>query len=123
MGGGLTIFGDGDITNGVAPVYSELLSGISANEARPSLRAYKAAWVRLARCSLLRMLLTWVWTVSSEMTRRSAISLLLWPWATRRRISSSRAVSGSGVRGFWGGSDSSLSNLRATEGCNEGSPR
>jgi hypothetical protein len=36
------------------------LSSGSYSEARPSRRAYKAAWVRLARCSLAKMLETWV---------------------------------------------------------------
>ena len=40
----------------------------------PDRSAYRAAWVRLARCSLLRMLLTWVRTVHSAMNRLEAIS-------------------------------------------------
>ena len=46
-----------------------------------------AAWVRSSRCSLPRMLLTWVLTVFSLMTSFSAISRLFSPAAIRRSTS------------------------------------
>ena len=42
--------------------------------ANPVRKAYNAAWVRLARCNLLKMFPTWVRTVRSLIPNTSAIS-------------------------------------------------
>jgi hypothetical protein len=47
---------------------------VDSRLANPSRSAYNAAWVRLARCSLPKILPTWVRTVRSLMLNRSAIS-------------------------------------------------
>ena len=56
-------------------------------------RRYAAvtAWARSRRPSLIRMRLTWVFTVVSAMVKNSAISALERPWATNRSTSRSRA--------------------------------
>ena len=46
--------------------------------------AYSPAWVRLSRCSLPGILLTWVQIVCSLITKASAISWLVKPYAIRR---------------------------------------
>jgi hypothetical protein len=57
-------------------------SHLSPRSASPSRSAYSAAWVRFARCSLLRMFVTWVRTVRSLMNNCSPISWLDNPRAT-----------------------------------------
>src|SRR5262249_52531564 len=57
--------------------------------------AQRATWVRDLKPSLPRMCFTWTSAVPSLMTRSSAISRLLLPWATNAATSRSRVVSGS----------------------------
>jgi hypothetical protein len=89
--------------------------GVSRRGARPWRRALRAAWARLQRSSSARMLLTWVRTVASLMVKRWAISMLLCPWATRQRTSTSRSVWGPFPGPGGEGSASALSSLRAME--------
>jgi hypothetical protein len=59
---------------------------------RPWLMAYKAASVRESTPILAKILRRWTLTVFGEMNNFRAISLLLRPVATSRRISSSRSL-------------------------------
>ena len=71
-------------------------SARSASVTSPSRRARVAISVRLWTWSFSRMLRRWYLTVFSEMPSSAAISLFRRPAVTRRRTSSSRAVSRSG---------------------------
>ena len=63
----------------------------------PALAAAAATSPRRLTPSLPRTAATWWWTVRRDRTRTSAISWFDRPRATRRRISSSRAVNPSGL--------------------------
>src|SRR6187549_1537085 len=65
---------------------------LTGHQAAPSLAAWAAAAARDGKSSLVRMLATWRLTVCSLRNRRSAISWLLRPWATRPRTSVSRGL-------------------------------
>src|ERR1044071_3873693 len=73
-----------------------MLSRIFYSAGKPWRRAYAAASVRLAVPVLVRMLRTCVATVLRLMHRASAMSLLLFPEATRRSTSVSRWLKPSG---------------------------
>lgn len=73
---------------------AQAASRTAGKPSRPWRAAHAATWARLETPSLSKMCWTWLSAVRGAITSRSAICLLVRPWAIRTATSCSRSVSG-----------------------------